>query len=153
MKILFIALMAVVLVDVGNAQSKLMAEHVRISEKIVRGAPFSAEAIIESVQLFPDGNRITRRTTSRLYRDLEGRIRREDMPKQISLPGAVVEVPESILIIDPIAGLRYVLDSKTSTARQFILKSSADWKLDRKSEYILRKEEIAKQIGRASCRE
>src|SRR2546423_9278274 len=47
-------------------------------EKTVKGAPYSAEIVIETNQTLADGNRIARRTTGRVYRDSEGRIRREE---------------------------------------------------------------------------
>src|SRR5947208_468362 len=37
------------------------------------GAPYSAEAVTESTQVLPDGNRINHKTTTRVYRDSEGR--------------------------------------------------------------------------------
>ena len=43
------------------------------SERVVKGAPFSAEAVSESVQLLGDGNRIVRNSTSKLYRAGDGR--------------------------------------------------------------------------------
>jgi hypothetical protein len=137
MKFLFVGLLLITLAAAGLAQnSKVMAEAVRSSEKTVKGAPFSAEAVSSSVQMLADGNKITRSTTSRIYRDSQGRFRRENMPKQIGVPGAVVEMPESILIIDPVAGYRYELNSKRNTARQFILKSAFDFKM--KSEFRLK---------------
>src|SRR5438045_2211919 len=36
--------------------------------KIVKGAPYSAEAVTESIQTLSDGNRITNRNTSSVYR-------------------------------------------------------------------------------------
>ena len=46
--------------------------------KVVKGMPYSAEIATESVQTLGDGNRIVHRSTSRVYRDSEGRVRRED---------------------------------------------------------------------------
>ncbi len=45
--------------------------------RVVKGAPYSAEAVTESNQVLSDGNRISRRSTAKLYRDSEGRTRRE----------------------------------------------------------------------------
>src|SRR4051794_1296344 len=113
----------------GQDAKKILAESVRSTEKIVKGAPFSGDAIVESIQTLTDGNRITRRTVSRLYRDHEGRFRREDMPKQLGVPGAVVEMPESIVITDPVAGIRYWLNPKDQTFRQSPIKEEFDFKL------------------------
>ena len=46
---------------------------VPLEAKVVKDAPYSAEFLSESVQLLPDGNRIVRRSTGRVYRDSEGR--------------------------------------------------------------------------------
>src|SRR4051812_30819019 len=89
----------------------------------LKGAPFSAEAVSESVQTLADGNTITRRTVARLYRDSEGRFRREDLPKQLGVPGAVVDIPESINITDPVAGVRFTLNPKNQSYRQSEIRS------------------------------
>jgi hypothetical protein len=52
---------------------------VALETKAVVNAPYSAEAINESVQTLPDGNRIVNRSSSRVYRDSAGRVRRETL--------------------------------------------------------------------------
>src|SRR5215212_5774923 len=47
-------------------------------ERATKGAPYSAETIVESSQTLADGNRINRKTTGFVYRDSEGRTRREE---------------------------------------------------------------------------
>jgi hypothetical protein len=153
MKFLFAILSVIAFAGVGYAQdTKVIAESIRSTERIVKGAPFSAEATGEAVQVLPDGNRISRRTTSRLFRDTEGRFRREDMPKQLGVPGAVIDMPERILMIDPVAGYKYELNSKNNTARQFQLKQAFDFKLknDRQFKWQMKQAEQAeKQAERA----
>ena len=51
------------------------------SGKVVKGAPYSAEAVTETIQTLGDGNRIVNRLTSSVYRDSEGRTRREQTLK------------------------------------------------------------------------
>ena len=46
------------------------------TERIVKGAPYCATAVHESVQPLADGNRIVHRQQSQLCRDGEGRTRR-----------------------------------------------------------------------------
>jgi hypothetical protein len=61
-----------------SSDAKVTAEIVASSpDKVVKNAPFSAEAVSESVQTLADGNRIVRSSTSKLYRNSEGRFRRE----------------------------------------------------------------------------
>lgn len=68
--------------------------------KVVKGAPYSAEAISETVQVLADGNRIVRRSATRLARDGEGRTRQERL---------IDGQPATVFINDVVAGRRYVL--------------------------------------------
>jgi hypothetical protein len=76
-------------------------------EKAVKGAPYSAETIVDASQTLADGNRIVRKTTGRVYRDGEGRTRREE-DRQDGTVG--------ISITDPVAGVAYSLDPASRTA-------------------------------------
>ena len=69
-----------------------------------RGAPFKAQSVDEHTQTLSDGNRIARKTTASLWRDGEGRTRRE--------------MDGRVLIDDPVAGTGFVLDPETKTAMQ-----------------------------------
>jgi hypothetical protein len=87
----------------------------------VKGAPYSAEGVTESVQTLPDGNRITRRSSSALARDSEGRTRRENKLSLIGPWGVEGEPPTIITITDPVAKAHYLLNSKDKTARKLTL--------------------------------
>ena len=78
-----------------------------ISGPPVKGAPFSAESVNETIQTLADGNRIVRRTTAMQYRDNEGRERREET----SAMGA-------IFITDPVAAVRYTLHPESRSAEK-----------------------------------
>ena len=80
-----------------------------LERDIVKGAPYSAEIATEHVQALADGNRIVRRTTARVYRDNQGRVRREE-----DRPAGGI----GISISDPVAGVTYTLDSARKIARQ-----------------------------------
>lgn len=75
-------------------------------ERAFKGAPYSAETIVESSQTLADGNRISRKTTGRVYRDGEGRTRREEDGKERT----------TISIVDPVAGYSYSLDTVNKIA-------------------------------------
>src|SRR4051794_38502490 len=45
--------------------------------RLVTGAPYSAEIVTESTHTLADGNHIKQTSTSKIYRDSEGRTRRE----------------------------------------------------------------------------
>src|SRR5215470_8417022 len=81
----------------------------RVESETVKGAPYSADVINQSVQTLSDGNRIVRSTTSHVYRDSEGRVRREE-ERPSGSPG--------VTITDPVAGNSWVLDVENRSARQ-----------------------------------
>ena len=81
--------------------------HVSVETKAVTGAPYSAEATTESIQVLADGNRIVRRTTVKVYRDGKGRTRRETL-------GPDGEV-RAIVISDPATGRSFAIDPGTNT--------------------------------------
>jgi len=68
----------------------------------VKGAPYSAVEVSESNQVLADGTRIHNESRTSVYRDGEGRVRRE--------------TPTQITIMDPVAGVSYFLNPKTLTA-------------------------------------
>ena len=68
-------------------EPKVIAEISAGANRIVKGSPFSAEAVSESVQMLADGNRITRKTTASMYRDSQGRTRREESLGAAALRG------------------------------------------------------------------
>jgi len=90
-------------------EPKIAAGFVRapLESRTLKGAPYSAEFVNDFVQTLPDGNRIVRRSTGRVYRDSEGRVRREE-DRASGQPG--------ISITDPIAGFSYSLNPETHVA-------------------------------------
>jgi len=90
-----------------RVMSELRAK-IAVEAKIIPGAPYSAEAVTETTQVLADGNRINRKSVTRVYRDGEGRTRREDVDDT----GAVL----NISIVDPVAHASYVLDPSSRTA-------------------------------------
>jgi len=77
--------------------------------KLVKGAPYSAEAVTESTQTLSDGNRIVSKSTASVYRDSEGRTRREQSLRAIG-PFANQGTPsQTIHLSDPVTGVSYVL--------------------------------------------
>ncbi len=86
--------------------------------KLVKGAPYSAEAVTEATQTLADGNRIVNKSTTKLYRDGEGRTRREQTLRSLGPFANAGEPPQTIFINDPVAQMNYVLDVRTHTARK-----------------------------------
>lgn len=130
--------------------AKIAAELIASSSmKVVKGAPYSAEAVSESLQVLADGNKITRSSTTKMYRDGEGRTRREGAGGggfvsgmgigsgggvASATSGVVTPVPsgnftmfygfDTISIFDPVAGIRYSLNPSNKTARSFNVKDT-----------------------------
>ncbi|MCP9493251.1 MAG: hypothetical protein MSG64_02225 [Pyrinomonadaceae bacterium MAG19_C2-C3] len=101
-----------------------IANEMSFNGKVVKGAPYSAEAVNETIQTFADGNRIVRKSTSNIYRDSEGRTRREQdatpfrVGQYFTSNTPATEAGRTIFINDPVTGINYVLDSKARTARK-----------------------------------
>jgi hypothetical protein len=95
----------------SDAQPARPSLHMSAFEtRITTGRPYSAEAITEVTQVLGDGNRIGRKETARIYRDSDGRTRRE----QLAHDGTV----RLVSIYDPVAHVTYVLDPATKTAHK-----------------------------------
>lgn len=89
-----------------------------VSGKVVKGAPYAAEAVTESVQTLADGNRIVNKFTSQVYRDSEGRTRREQTLKGLGVVGNGEEPLQTIFINDPVTGISYSLDTRSHIAHK-----------------------------------
>jgi hypothetical protein len=87
------------------------AARVALETRVTPGKPYSADATTEFIQVLGDGNRIVRKTAARLYRDSEGRTRREESSEN---GGATAF--GTVVITDPTAGVSFILDPKSRTA-------------------------------------
>jgi opacity protein-like surface antigen len=68
----------------------------------VKNAPYRADQITETTQTLGDGTRIHNERQVTIYRDSQGRVRRES--------------PDQVSIWDPNSGVNYTLDTKNMTA-------------------------------------
>jgi TonB family protein len=85
---------------------------------VVKGTPFSAVAVTETTQTLSDGNRIVRRTSSNIFRDGEGRTRREQTLATVGPFTASDGSAQRVFINDPVTGVNYVLDPRAQTAQK-----------------------------------
>jgi hypothetical protein len=81
--------------------------------KVVTGAPFSAVAVSESTQTLADGNHITRKTQTNLFRDSQGRLR-----KEVTISGFAGQPKSFAVISDPVANANFVLHPETKVAEK-----------------------------------
>ncbi len=87
---------------------KVLRSKFGFETKVVKGAPYSATAEAETVQALADGNHIRTKLRTTVYRDSEGRTRREFSPNKQGL--------YDIFISDSAAGFNYVLDPQRRVA-------------------------------------
>jgi hypothetical protein len=85
-------------------QARIVGVRGALIGNTVKSAPYSATEINESNQVLTDGTRIQNETRTTVYRDGEGRLRRE--------------TPTDITIWDPVGNASYVLDPQKMTARK-----------------------------------
>lgn len=118
------------------AKRAVETSYVFSASKIVKNQPFSAEAISESTQVLPDGNRIVKSSKVKMFRDSEGRYRREPVGKQnndsfisdASVLPSVFSFGDGITINDPVNSVRYTLYPSNKTAREYKYKSRSNTK-------------------------
>lgn len=102
----------------GDNTFTFVSSEMSIDGKLVAGAPYSAQAVNESIQTLANGNRIVRQSTSSVYRDSEGRTRRDQTISVVGGYSASGGPAQTTFINDPVAGVNYILDSKNRTARK-----------------------------------
>ncbi len=86
--------------------------------KVVTGAPFSGVAVTESKQTLADGNHINRKTQSNIFRDSQGRVRKEVTISGFGTLAASGEQKSFVVINDPVAQTNFVLHPDTKVAEQ-----------------------------------
>jgi hypothetical protein len=102
----------------GDVTFAFVSSELSAGDKIVKGAPYSGEAVTETVQVLSDGNRITRKNTAQVYRDSEGRSRRDQSLGGVGPWGPANESFQRIFIYDPVGGFHYVLNPQEHSARK-----------------------------------
>lgn len=96
--------------------------HEEIGEgpKVVTGEPMTATVEVTHDSTLQDGNTIHTQNQSTVYRDSQGRVRRE-VPFEFMTPSTGKTTGTMIIIMDPVAGYRYVLNPQNKTAHQMPL--------------------------------
>ncbi len=85
-------------------------------QSYVTGAPYSAVEVVQTQESFADGNSITTKRQSNVFRDSQGRVRTEETVTPAAASG---KQPHTIVtILDYVGGYRYQLDSSTMIAHQ-----------------------------------
>jgi hypothetical protein len=90
-------------------------EEVGLGNKVVTGAPVTATISVVHDSTLADGNTIHTENQSTEYRDSQGRVRRE-VPFKLMTTATGATQGTMIIITDPVAGKRYVLNPQNKTA-------------------------------------
>ena len=86
------------------AESKMLGITGAAMGATVKGAPYSGTETVETNQVLGDGTVIHNEQRTTVYRDSEGRVRRE--------------TPKDVTIWDPVTNASYILDPTNQTARK-----------------------------------
>jgi hypothetical protein len=86
--------------------------------RVVKNAPYSADLVTESTQTLADGSHVHQTNTARVYRDSEGRTRREQSLGSLRSLSANAPHTQMVFINDPVAGVNYALNPVAKTANQ-----------------------------------
>src|SRR6202522_3072420 len=82
-----------------------------LSGNTVTGEPYSAQTSTQPSQTLADGNQIVNTSTATVYRDAQGRERREQSLPNIGNLAAQDAPAQMVFISDPVAGVNYSLNS------------------------------------------
>ena len=94
--------------EMAAIQAELPSAQFGLVGGIVQGAPYTAEANTESVQVLGDGTRLRHQTSFSVARDGAGRIARQ-------------ENGQTVFVLDPVANVSYNIDHQQKKAQQMPL--------------------------------
>ncbi len=118
----------IVMAGPGDFNVEFLASEFGHVGGVVKGAPYSADTVNETNQTLADGTRISRKNTGAVYRDSEGRTRREQTLAAVG-PWAAAKPRQTIVIHDPVTFVNYVLDPETRTASKIIGPAGVEGKM------------------------
>jgi hypothetical protein len=108
----------------GGDGPTMVNKHIQIIQagegfetRLVKGVPYQAETVTETVQTLADGNRIVHKTPGLVARDGEGRTRREQTLADLG-PFGAHGATRTVFIHDSAAGVSYALQPDEKIARK-----------------------------------
>lgn len=102
--------------DRARGGARFIGAQAGIPGHVVKNAPYSAEISTEITQTLTDGNHIRQISTSRVFRDSEGRTRTEQSLTGLGAIAPNSNLPTVVFLQDPVAGTSYALDTTRKTA-------------------------------------
>jgi len=100
------------------AQGWFLAAIEAVDARVIRGAPFSARARGEWVRLLADGTRIVQRSEVALWRDRDGRSRREFVAASPEAAPPGERPPTAVVLYEPGAGTVWIVEPAEKLARR-----------------------------------
>jgi hypothetical protein len=102
----------------ADSAFQFFSQEKSFDDRLVTGAPFSADVASETIQTLQDGTRIVQRFEGRIYRDSRGRTRSERTYQMIR---SMARITDSIPTPEPVAnGLTLNLRRRLSHRRLFL---------------------------------
>lgn len=105
----------------NSPTAQFIAAEMRFGDRLLRDAPFAAEIVIENTRRLFDGSTVTKTSRGAVYRDKEGRTRREQPLEAIGGFSVVGEdgAPQKLVFINDFPGkAHYFLDLNRKIARR-----------------------------------
>lgn len=94
-----------------------VSSEMSFDNKLVKGAPFTADIENETIKTLADGNRIIHKNSGSIARDSEGRMRRESTINAVG-QFAGNEPAKTVTLHDPVAGTMFILEPHNRVARK-----------------------------------
>jgi len=116
---------SMVMVQLPGPEAGMIGERIELlgfeglhGGKVVTGAPFSAVAVSETIQTLADGNHIAHKTETNLFRDSQGRFRKEITLPAIGPLATSGQAHMFVFIHDPVAGTTFTLHPDVKIAKK-----------------------------------
>lgn len=95
-----------------------------LDDELVRNNPVAAVFESETMQVLANGGQITRRITTRIYRDRDGRTRREQIFSSDGAASSQNATVAPVTIYDPVAGYGYSINPAARVVHRYKLPSA-----------------------------
>ncbi|MFZ1699406.1 MAG: hypothetical protein WBO10_08650 [Pyrinomonadaceae bacterium] len=109
--------------------ARFIGAELRFGDKLVKGQPFSAEIVVENTKRLFDGSTVVTQSRGAIYRDKNGRTRREqplDMVGGVSVVGTDGKPQKLVFINDPADEVQIFLDLNNKSARKLLFRTGAE---------------------------
>lgn len=90
---------------------------VQFKSRLLKGAPYAAESVTETIQVLADGNRIVNKQSGKEYRDSEGRMRHDSTIQPVG-PWVAGLTSMMSMIDDPVSGEHITLNHDAKVAHK-----------------------------------